>query len=144
MESIISRPFAAVVYFCVLGTLYSSMSHSYNYRHKHIYTLSIFPFSNFFVFFLSQSKTLEANLSRLWGADHYLNQPPGSLDKTWWGHSLQRTNSPPSVARVLRGIFTLPTPSYQQYSWLPYGTSLSSSHSLSFASNSHPTHFFCY
>lgn len=34
-------------------------------------------------------------LSRLWGADHYLDEPPGSLDKTWWGRSGRRANSPP-------------------------------------------------
>jgi len=39
-------------------------------------------------------------LSRLWGADHYLDEPPGSLDKTWWGRSGRRANSPPPHHRV--------------------------------------------
>lgn len=36
-------------------------------------------------------------LSRLWGADHYLDEPPGSLDKTRWGRSGRRANSPLSL-----------------------------------------------
>jgi len=42
-----------------------------------------------------ETRRARFELSRLWGADHYLDEPPGSLDKTWWGRSGRRANSPP-------------------------------------------------
>ena len=50
-----------------------------------------------------ETRTRDARfeLSRLWGADHYLDEPPGSLDKTRWGRSGRRANSPLSLSLPL-------------------------------------------
>lgn len=65
-------------------------------------TLLSLPFSieNELVTQETKKRTRHARfeLSRLWGADHYLDEPPGSLDKTRWGRSGRRANSPLSLS----------------------------------------------